>query len=347
MRNLIRWFNRHFLKNVNKGVWDERDYRNFSARKVLGGVTRADIVEHAFQNCYPTLKDQKSSDFCAGFSSAYAKEATEGRELSPAAMFALGCAILGYVTDWGISILAMMKARVKYGIPEERFWPFTGNREHDANYKLLPQEAILNASTHKDGSFVEIYSVSDMSRFDQIRAYLWKYRDIKAVINTGIDGHAVTLIGQKQHPVTGEMCLFGPDSYGAWNHNYRVGQCIEGYRYFMDSDCNGLFTPYMGIDLPRTLAELLNLYDGKAVKLENFSECYVVSGGKRHLLKNETVAWAFGALLFGEDNVFVLTPEEMNSIPLGDEAKFDDGKNAPVVRRLLEKTNRLDLLDEA
>jgi hypothetical protein len=341
---LKSWFNRRILGVPVRGLWDERDDRNFAARVIAGEVTKVDLIDYDFQTCEPTLKHQGASDFCVGYSKAYAKEATEEKTMSGPGAFAMGCRTLGYIPEWGISILQVMKAAVKYGVPEDRLWPLTGDRKHDADWLEMNEETVRNAELHKDRSYFEIQGINEMDRFDQFRAYLHKFKDSKAVIETGVDGHAVTLIGQKWHD--GELCLFGPDSYGKWNYNYRWGKCVDGYRYFNRNDARYLFIGYMAFDMPRSLAELLNAYDGKAVKLESSNDCYLIEKGERQLLVNEAVAWSHNTLLFGEDYVFVLTDEEMSEIPLGKPASFSDGANADIVRRILEKVNRTDLINE-
>jgi hypothetical protein len=327
------------------GLIDEKDPRNFGAHVIAGRVTRDDLTDEDFSTVlFDELIDQKNTDFCVGCGEAYAKEATEGMKMSWAGAFANTCRYMGSIPSWGMSILTMKKAAVQYGVPERGLWEYDGNRDRSADWTRMTQEVKDNAVRHADDSYFEVSPESGLDQFDTFRAYLNKFRTNKVVIQTGVDGHNVTLIGQEK--VNGEMKLYGPDSYGNRSLKYRIGSSVNGYRYFSRWEANQLFTGYMSFDMPRSLAELLAKYDGKAVKLEAIPECYFISEGKRHLLKNEAVAWSYGTLLFGDDNVFVLTYDEMNLIPIGEAASFDGGKNAPIIRRLLEKTNRLELINE-
>ena len=66
--------------------------------------------------------------------------------------------------------------------------------------------------------------------------------------------------------------------------------------------------------------------------------------GKRRLLRNEPIAWAFGCLLDGANNVETVTVEELEAIPLGLPAVFEEGPNNVIVRRMLEKVGRIELI---
>jgi len=339
------WVTHWVLRKPVGGLYEEVDPRNFGAHVIAGEVTEEDLIEEEFSNIeIKELIHQKSTDFCVGCTKAYGKLHSEGVKMSWAGAFAMGCRARGWFTGWGISVLQVMRGAVKYGVPDERMWPYTGNRNYSANWRNMPQRVLNNAMKHRDESFFQIYGIAEMDRFDQFRAYLNKFRDRGVIIQTGIDAHSVTLIGQKYH--NGELCLYGPDSYGGWNHNYRRGKCVDGYRYFNRDDSRYLFVGYMSFDMKRDLAELLNTYDGKAVKTEGGKECYLVSGGKRRHLRNEAIAWSHNTLLFGEDNVFVLSMEELTAIPTGTDAEFDEGANRDVVLRILAKVGRTDMIND-
>jgi hypothetical protein len=102
-------------------------------------------------------------------------------------------------------------------------------------------------------------------QFDTFRGYLNRLRPHRIAIQTGVDAHAVTLIGQAYR--NGELCLFGPDSYGKSTTAYRIGQSVDGLRYFNRWEVSQLYEGYIAIDMPRATAELLNRYDGKAIKV--------------------------------------------------------------------------------
>jgi hypothetical protein len=201
----------------------------------------------------------------------------------------------------------------------------------------MPQVVLNNALTHRDGSYFEANRPIGWDRFDCFNAWLNKFKDKSLVIQTGTDGHNVSAEGFDFHPRTGEWCLTTLDSYGTENNNgYRIGESINGVRYFNRKECNQLPTGYFAFDLSRTLAELLNLYNEKAVKVAGKPDCFIVRNGQRHSLVNEWVAMANNCLLFEPYNVTEITEDEMNTIPLGEPTKFKDGKNWQIVQRIME-----------
>ncbi|MCK9599337.1 MAG: hypothetical protein M0R06_09870 [Sphaerochaeta sp.] len=334
--SFLNRLNRAFYALVHErvpGLIEEKDSRTFGARVIAGEITADDLIDVPFTNA-PNLVliDQKGTDFCVGAGKAYHKQNTEGQLMSWAGAFALGCKAQGYVGDWGISILQVMRGAQKYGTPEEAVWPFKGNRNDAAAYGTMSAEVLENAARHKDGSFFAIELPRGWDQFDAFRAYLNKFRESKAVIQTGADGHNITLIGQVKS--ASDILLYGPDSYGLRAGQYRLGVTKDGYRYFTRKEVNQMFTGYMAFDLPRAVAELLNAYDHKAVKLQDHNNCYVVYEGKKHLLKNELTAWAYGVLL-PTNGVYLLHKDEFDLIPTGSEAIFDGGPHAEAVRRAL------------
>ncbi len=344
--NIVQnWIRVRILRKNAPGLFDERDPRNFGAKVIAGAATEEDLVsEDFFTFLPPALINQASTDFCVGCSKAYAKGATEGVQMSWAGAFAMAMQMQGFISEFGTSILQMMKAAVKYGIPEESFWPYGGNRNYSADWRNMPKEVTENAAKHKDGSFFEVQLATGMDQFDTFRAYLWKLRRKKIAIQTGADAHAITLVGQKIF--RGELRLYGPDSYGPRSSvTYRLGVVENGYRHFTRPEVNQMFTGYVGLDMQRSLAELLVRYDGKAIKLEEGRECFLVKGGMKLPLRNEAIAWAHNTLLFGENFVFVVTPDEFESIPLGEPATFESGPNHEIIRRVLEKVAQTHLIN--
>jgi len=325
------------------GLYDEKDSRTFGAEVVGGLAERSDLTEKDFCNFSPILIDQKWTDFCVGCGKAYAKQATEGRMMSWAGAYALGCKAQGYISEWGISILQVMKGAVKYGTPEESKWPFNGDRNAAADYSKMGKDVLDNAYEHRDGSFFVINGQAGWDQFDLFRAFLNKYRENKVVIQTGADAHNITLIGQVTE--NGVVKLYGPDSYGLRAGKYRLGETRNGFRYFTREEVNQMFSGYMAFDMERPLAELLVAYNGKAVKMADSNDCFLVSKGERHFLKNEAIAWAHNTLLFGDNYVFTLSEEDFYKIPNGTDAKFEEGPNRDIILRILEKLEKVALIE--
>lgn len=333
-----------FHKIVNSGrgpgCIQEVDGRNFLGKNLCGDITRADINELPFSNFdTDSLIDQSYTDFCVACGLAYGAEATEGVQMSWRGAYAIFCKYIGSVPAYGASVLKMLLSRVKYGIPERRLCEFipANGRDWNASPANLSYEAFANAGEHRAESVWEANRPDGWDRFDTFRAWLWKFHNKKIVIQTGIDSHNVTLCKQLYHPVSGELCLAGPDSYGKKSINYRVGKSINGWRYWTRAEVNQLPAGNFLFDIPVDLAKLLNKYNEKAIKTKDNPVCYIVRNGQRHSLVNEYVALSNNTLMYEPDNVYEVSAEEMNTIPLGDPVKFKDGKNWQLVQRILEK----------
>ena len=335
--------------NRRFGWYQEVDERNFLGKNIAGDIQRSDLVDTPFHNFIPTeLIDQQNTDFCVACGKAYGKEATEGAPMSWSGMFALYCRLIGYISSYGASVLGMQKAAVKFGIPERSLCDYRADKGRDwnADWTNLSPATLTNALLHKDGSYFEANRPYGWDRFDTFRAFLYKFHGKKIVIQTGIDSHNITGEGQDFHPQTGELCLTCLDSYGTQSIDYRVGKSINGIRYFNRQEANQLPTGYFAFDMERTLAELLNTYNGKAVKIKDSPDCFLVKDGKRHSLVNEYIALANNCLMYDPNNVYILTSDEMNEIPLAEPMKFKDGQYWSLVQRILEKLNKSDILNQ-
>jgi hypothetical protein len=324
------------------GLIDETDERDFGAHLIRGHVSKSDLTDKEFRVATVILIHQGSTDFCVGCSRAYGAQATEGKLMSWAGAYAMSCKILGYIPKYGTSILSMCKGAVSYGTPEEKYYKYSAvkGRNWFANHNNISKEGYDNAKKHKAQSYYRIYEPWGMDRFDTFRAYLNKFKDKKVVIHTGVDGHAVTLLGQKKKD--GEMKIYGPDSYGKTSKNYRIGKSIDGIRYFNRSEANQLFQGYILFDMERELAEILKEYDGKVIKLEDSKKCYLVQGGEKRYIPDEDTAWSHGHLLAPYDGaklVETVDKSDFDKIPDGDNLKFEGGKNEFIVRRIKEKYN--------
>ena len=124
---------------------DEVDERNFGSDAVYKPI-RSDLVDQPFTVFEPTLADQTDSDFCAGYSGAYAGEATEDVPLEGAHSFATAKQLTGTYEGFGTSILQICKARQKFGICERGLYAYNaGLRNWFAYWNNIPQAAKDNA----------------------------------------------------------------------------------------------------------------------------------------------------------------------------------------------------------
>ena len=295
-------------------LYDEKDVRNFGS-DVLYTPVREDVVDKSFIVFDPTPQDQTDSDFCAGYSGAYAAEPTEGEPMAGAFLFAKAKQLSGSYDGFGTSILQICKARQKFGVCKKALWDYPkGKRDFFANWYNLTEDAINDALKHKSKAYFELIFPRGWDTFDTIRAYLWHFKDGKILIQSGRDGHACTLTGYD----AGRKEIVGRDSYGLRTYE-------NGKRYFDRSFANGLFTPYFSVDMDRSLAEILVEYNNKAIKLTDNPDCYLVKDGKKRLLPNEAIAWSAGVLLFSPDNVYEILKEDFDKIfePFSSEFKLD------------------------
>jgi hypothetical protein len=331
IKELLNW-----LKNKNKKfyLYDEVDDRNFGSDALYKPV-KEDLVDEYFMVFDPTPQNQYDSDFCAGYSGAYAAEATEHEPLSGAFLFAKAKELTGEWSSWGTSIRQICKDRNKFGICSKKLYDYAwGKRDRFANWNNITAEAVKDAEKHKSQSYFQVVKPWGWDLYDTIRAYLWHFKDQNILINTGRDAHAATIIGYD--PNRG---LVGRDSYNGETYE-------KGLRYFDRNFANGLFTPYFSWDMPRNLAELLVQFNNKAIKLTDNEDCYLVKNGQKHLLKNEAIAWANGTLLFDPNFVTAVLKEDFDKIPTGEPAKFEEGEYWQIVKRILEKVDKLDLISE-
>ena len=352
MIKFIKKIYNYFKGYKGGGLYDEVDDRNFGAETVFGSAERSGLTDKDFSVGNFTLINQGSTDFCVGCGKSYFKQLTEHLLMSWAGAYSMGCRSLGYIPKFGISILQVMKGAVKFGVPEEKFWKYkewngtkASGRNYFANWHNMSQEVLDNALKHKDESFFQISNQYGWDKFDLFRFYLHKFykEDKKIVIQTGTDGHNVTLISQKT--VAGELKLVGIDSYGKRSMNYRIGRSVNGFRYFNRSEANQLFTGYIAFDIPRSLAEILVKYNGKVVKTEDSPDCFLIKGGVKHSLIDEDIANSNGYLLAPDENdklTEIIEEEDMELIPTGEPLKFEGGINEFIVRRIYER-NKLAL----
>jgi len=342
MEKLTQKF-KDYLKFGRKrdGLIDEVDSRNFGA-EIAATISTKDLVKESFVVLNIEPQDQLDSDYCAGFSGAYSSEQTEGMQCSGSFLFAMAKKLSGSYKGWGTSILKISQARTKFGVCNKSSWEYKkGKRDYYANWNNIPEEVYKEAEQHKAKSYYQVSKGFNWSMFDTIRAYL---KITGKTINTGATGHAITIIGYvdenqnfshdfpeklkkiiKDNNIKDKLIAL--DSYGERTY-------YNGYRFIDRVESEALFTPYITLDIPRNLADILNEYDQKCIKTKDDPKCYLVRGGQRCHLKNPMTALSHNILLQGD--VFTITDEDMSLIPEGKMLSFYEGKFAPLVKRCIE-----------
>lgn len=217
------------MKLKNSGLlptpYDERDLK-------LGAITELpDLSElpTSFELGGVTIRDQKRTDFCTQFAACGMSALQEGVELS--AEWAFAKSKEGEDVDaFGQDIRKAMRVHVKHGVPKKEEVPFSVDT-HDShflrrieNYPDLDQNAIQ----HIKKSYLQVTGPYD--HFDNIRATLWKYREEKRGVISGLffgwpssqeildtipvggEPHALYYLGWKT--IKKKQYLVAPNSYG-------------------------------------------------------------------------------------------------------------------------------------
>lgn len=327
-------------KNRDSSCVEETDERNFGS-SILGEIQKSDLPTTGFIVYDPIQQDQKDTDFCTGYSAAYDDEAKNGQQMSGAFNFACNKYLSNSsIASYGASILGACKATAKSGAcPLPLYQYQEGKRDWYANWSNVSYAAQQEALKYIGKSYFEIETPFGWNKFDSLIAHLYKYRSSRQLIRTGANGHAITLIGlvkagEKHNGRTfSEDMIVAKDSYKrSWSpKTYSLGWYYDGYRYFNRSDVGAFWTCYMVTDMPRSLAEILNLYDSKVVKGSSPS-VYLVTNGCKNLIPNEETAWSYGISLWNDVNV--ITDEEINLIPDGSTLEYNSGKLAKLVTEI-------------
>ena len=137
----------------------------------------------------PTLgvKDQKDTDFCTAYASCLVSEIQEGVALSPEYQFALSKMLARNPDAWGQDIRAMLKSHTKIGALEQRDAPYSlenQNAEFLRKFSNWPGHLLSLCGFHKKQSYWKVSGPYD--HFDNIRAALWKFKQEKRAVVSGV-----------------------------------------------------------------------------------------------------------------------------------------------------------------
>jgi len=350
IKELLNSFKREVKTTVVPvATWDEKDVKNFGAAVIAGSALKSDIPNYSFVVFDPEQKDQKDSYFCTNYMLSYMSDVTEDVVTSPCFNYAKYKELYNRpIAELGAPLFQMILTRCKVGIPKKELWDYPGNNQNwYANAKNIPANVVADALNHLAKSAFEIEVERGWSKFESAIAYMNK---LKVLIGTGADGHAITLIGKLKagddfydlpvknpfHKTFNEDMIITKDSYSK-AMNYRLGYSNNGYRFFTANEVAGFFGLYLIFDMPRALAELLNLYNNKAVKGTE-DKCYLIKNGVKNYIPNKETAWCFGIRLWGD--VIFITDEELNKIPDGIVLKSQDGLYYNLINEVINTQNK-------
>lgn len=323
----------------------EPDERDFS----LGGLglkPPAPLHDNDFRIYEPAVEHQKSSDFCVSFATTTHKEKQEGKQLSPAGLQNIIKNRIDGNQAWGTSLQSAMKALVKYGCPTEADFPFKWNKGRNWLLDASHTNSLINkAAPYKSETYFKV----DMNpnTFINYRSAMITYNECivsglkwnTAYDKIGSDGilpeptgratygHAILIVGQKN--INGKLYLDCLNSYGE-----SFGD--KGHFYVnKDLAARILYYGFISLDIERPLAEILEKYNGRAVKSDKTVDVFLIQDGKRRLFKNEWYCWAFGIKLW--EDIIEIPKSELEKIPKGDPIKIDEGKFWRIMMEIAKK----------
>lgn len=246
------------FKITNEGLKElPIDDRDFALGGVFGYAKIEDVPTTDFIVAEPlTIKDQKDTDYCAGFAVTEVSEDQEGVELSPEYQFFSAKRIAGNKEEWGVDLRTACKSAVKYGsLPIFASQEMSGKpRDYILEEKNWPYHSDFVANNYKKSTFFKVEGPYDT--FDNIRCALWKNKKNDCTIVTGVKwrfawieakggiiteangdgfGHAFKIFGQKV--INGELFLVAQLSNGT-----QVGD--KGLYYFNREVTNSEIGPY-------------------------------------------------------------------------------------------------------
>jgi len=340
-----------FLKSKNKvrgGMAlvppDERDF-------LLGdlGIKPKPLHDNDFIVGELEILDQKKSSFCVGYGTCLTKQKQEKEKLSPTGLYAMMKKLIDKNISWGSRLDSGMKCLVKYGCPEQYDFPYDASKSRSfiLNPKHIPVLKV-SAKDHKSRTYFQVYPMPGMTPFNAIRSAMITYDER---VNTGIRwnraydklftdhsgilpnptgawafGHDIVAVGQKT--INNTLYLALANSYGT-----RFGD--NGLFYMTEQQVNRYlnYGGLISLDIERDLAELLLLYNGKAVKSKDNKDVYIIKDGKKCYIPSVEVGWCWGIRFW--DSVIVITKNELELIPTGKPVTDKEGHLYKLVTEVL------------
>lgn len=212
----------------------KQDNRDFKLSSIVR-LPKLDELPEEFILKPLSIKYQGSSDFCTSMATCGVSELQEGVELSPEWSFAVSKMISGDLNGWGQDLRSAMKAHTRYGAINQAITSLTLEElDHSVlrDIKSYPDYLFSKATKHRKKSYVSVDGQYDP--FDNIRASIWKFREEKRAVITGLlwkwdmkepiitnvvndsgEGHCIWICGWKK--VNGQPMLVLVNSYGKWS----------------------------------------------------------------------------------------------------------------------------------
>ena len=164
----------------------QKDERDLSVG-ALFSLPKLEELPDSFDIPTLEIKDQGESDFCAAYASCSASEIQEAKKLEPAWTFAISKTLSGDVDEYGQDLRTIMKTHVKFGaIEKSDVDQSIKNRSADHLRRIENWNDKLRriAIYHKKASFMDCKGPYDA--FDNIRACMWKFKNEKRAVVSGV-----------------------------------------------------------------------------------------------------------------------------------------------------------------
>lgn len=207
------------FKITNEGLQvTQKDERDFNLGGVFGYVDIKKVPVTDFVVAEPLIiKDQGDTDYCSSYALTAVSEDQEGVQLSPHFQFFATKQISGNPDAWGADLRSACKSAKDFGsIPSTEVKMSGVSRDGILDSKSWPDVILQRAKLYRKGSYFKVDGPYDL--FDNIRCALWKHKEKKNTILTGIKwrydwinckdgiireangegfGHAFKIFGQK------------------------------------------------------------------------------------------------------------------------------------------------------
>lgn len=334
---------------------DDRDFE----LSLLGGWFGAYVPKH--QELDLPLRKPKTQKFntCSFNSGTAGKELDEGVELS--VRFAVIIAKkLGLISGDGFADLrAVETVKQKYGICEASLLgegPDGITWEEYSDYGVITQQMLDNAAKHKSASFWRVRTFNDalelLDAGKTVRiGIIWrrsfnmsggfKFPWILDFSTGSLAGGHATL-GKRY-----KLVYFGNEVIG-FRNSYGDGYGEGGDGYITRADLEKMmdtYGAYADLDITKDLGKFLRDNNGKAVKIPNNANVWLIKDAKKWLFPNLATFIAWG---FKDQDIVVDNEGIVAQIPDGAELSIWDGKYLQQVKQFAQVLNEvLNGKDEA
>lgn len=305
--------NERKLNGILPSPEDERDY--------LYGETVCNAVDNlpkSYMNSYHTIKDQKRTNFCSGFSTSSLLESIffckdgKTKSFSPLWLMKKSKEADGRPDVSGTYLKTLVEQCVKNGAVEESVYPMSADSNYDDNKFPAETTAVKeNAKLHKMQKYARIRTTQNIKKAVvecggcvwAIQPYDNYFSDYHGFVlppekgDTPIGGHAIFCIGYDDELVQWvngrreEGFFILQESYGS-NDGYK-GLKYVPYRY-IDENVTGLYTVDAffkeawclyddGQDLSGRNKDVKTKYPRKVIKLVINSKEITINDVKKNL----------------------------------------------------------------